>query len=106
MISVTAEQLLLIILYLLGSILLVVLIILGIKLINTMNKIQNVVDDINKKVDSFDGLFSIIDNTTDKLALLSDKMVDGVTFLLKKIFKPRKRKEEDDLDEQERSKKK
>ena len=47
----TAEQLLLIILYLLGSILLVVLIILGIKLINTMNKIQNVVDDINKKVD-------------------------------------------------------
>ena len=78
MISVTAEQLLLIILYLLGSILLVVLIILGIKLINTMNKIQNVVDDINKKVDSFDGLFSIIDNTTDKLALLSDKMVDGV----------------------------
>jgi len=102
MISVTAEQLLLIILYLLGSILLVVLIILGIKLINTMNKIQNVVDDINKKVDSFDGLFSIIDNTTDKLALLSDKMVDGVTFLLKKIFKPRKRKEEDDLDEQEK----
>ncbi|MCI7241072.1 MAG: hypothetical protein MR550_00800 [Bacilli bacterium] len=98
----TAEQLLLIILYLLGSILLVVLIILGIKLINTMNKIQNVVDDINKKVDSFDGLFSIIDNTTDKLALLSDKMVDGVTFLLKKIFKPRKRKEEDDLDEQEK----
>ena len=95
----TAEQLLLIILYLLGSILLVVLIMLGIKLINTMNKIQNVVDDINKKVDSFDGLFSIIDNTTDKLALLSDKMVDGVTFLLKKIFKPRKRKEEDDLDE-------
>ena len=98
----TAEQLLLIILFLLGSILLVVLIILGIKLINTMNKIQNVVDDINKKVDSFDGLFSIIDNTTDKLALLSDKMVDGVTFLLKKIFKPRKRKEEDDLDEQEK----
>ena len=98
----TAEQLLLIILYLLGSILLVVLIILGIKLINTMNKIQNVVDDINKKVDSFDGLFSIIDNTTDKLALLSDKMVDGVTFLLKKIFKPRKRKEEDDLNEQEK----
>ena len=91
----TAEQLLLIILYLLGSILLVVLIILGIKLINTMNKIQNVVDDINKKVDSFDGLFSIIDNTTDKLALLSDKMVDGVTFLMKKIYKPRKRKEEE-----------
>lgn len=91
----TAEQLLLIILYLLGSILLVVLIILGIKLINTMNKIQIVVDDINKKVDSFDGLFSIIDSTTDKLAFLSDKMVDGVTLLLKKLLKPKKRKEDE-----------
>lgn len=91
----TAEQLLLIILYLLGSILLVVLIILGIKLINTMNKIQIVVDDINKKVDSFNGLFSIIDSTTDKLAFLSDKMVDGVTLLLKKLLKPKKRKEDE-----------
>ena len=39
-----------IILYSLGSILLVVLIILGIKLIKTMNKIEVVVDDITKKV--------------------------------------------------------
>ena len=84
-----------ILLYVLGSILLVVLIILGIKLINTMNKIQIVVDDINKKVDSFDGLFSIIDSTTDKLAFLSDKMVDGVTLLLKKLLKPKKRKEDE-----------
>ena len=37
-----------IILYVLGSILLVVLIILGIKMIITMNKIEIVVDDINK----------------------------------------------------------
>lgn len=95
MISVTAEQLLLIILYLLGSILLVVLIILGIKLINTMNKIQIVVDDINKKVDSFNGLFSIIDNTTDKLAFLSDKMIEGVTLLIKKLIKSKKRKEDE-----------
>ena len=50
-----ATELLLILLYVLGSILLVVLIILGIKLINTMNKINVVVDDINKKVKSLDG---------------------------------------------------
>ena len=86
---------LLILLYTLGSILLVILIILGIKLIITMNKINSVVDDINKKVDSLDGLFSVIDMTTDKLAILSDRMVDGITYLIKKIFKPRKRKEED-----------
>ena len=90
-----AADVLLILLYVLGSILLVVLIILGIKLINTMNKINLVVDDINKKVSSLDGLFSVVDMATDKLALLSDRMVDGITFVIKKLFKPKKRKEED-----------
>ena len=86
---------LLVLLYVLGSILLVVLIILGVKLINTMNKIDLIVDDINCKVKSLDGLFSIIDMTTDKLSLLSDRMVDGITLLVKKIFKAKDRKEEE-----------
>lgn len=87
-----------IILYVLGSILLVVLIILGIKLIITMNKIEDVVTDINKKVKSLDGLFSVIDMTTDKLAMLSDRVVETVTSLIKKIFR---RKEEEISNEQE-----
>ena len=85
---------LLILLYVLGSILLIVLIILGIKLIITMNKVNLIVEDINKKIDSLDGLFSIIDMTTDKLAILSDRMVDGVTYLIKKIFRSKKGKED------------
>ena len=76
-----------IILYILGSILLVVLIILGIKLIITMNKIEGVVDDINNKVKTLDGFFSMIDFTTDKLAMLSDRFVDAVTSLIKKLFR-------------------
>lgn len=87
-----------VILYILGSILLIVLIILGIKLIITMNKIENVVDDINVKVNKLNGLFSIIDVTTDRLALLSDKVVDGISSLVRKIFFKKKRKE-DDIDE-------
>ena len=74
------------VLYFLGSILLVVLIILCVKLIVTMNKIENVVDDINGKVKSLNGFFSVIDFTTDKLALLSDRFVDTITSLIKKIF--------------------
>ena len=77
---------LLMMLYVLGSILLVVLIILSIKLIITINKIDNVVDDINGKVNKLNGLFSIIDVTTDKLAVVSDKLVDGVSFVVKKLF--------------------
>ena len=92
----TVESVLPVILYILGSILLVILIILGIKLINTMNKIEVVVDDINKKVKTLDGVFSVVDMTTDRLALLSDKMVDGIAFIIKKIFRKRKRDEEDE----------
>lgn len=76
-----------IVLYVLGSILLIVLIILGVKLIITMNKIENVVDDINSKVKTLDGFFSVIDFTTDKLAMLSDKVVDTITLFIKKIFR-------------------
>lgn len=76
-----------IILYVLGSILLIVLIILGVKLIITMNKIENVVDDINSKVKTLDGFFSVIDFTTDKLAMLSDKVVDTITLFIKKVFR-------------------
>ena len=86
-------------LYILGSTLLIVLIILGIKLIITMNKIENVVDDINVKVDKLNGLFNIIDYTTDKLAIVIDKMVEGVSYVLKKMFfKKNKNKEEKDYE--------
>lgn len=85
-----------IILYILGSILLVVLIILGIKLIITMNKIDNVVDDISGKMASLNGFFSVIDFTTDKLAMISDKAIDGITSLIRKIFNRKKEEEYED----------
>lgn len=90
---------LLTILYVLGSILLIVLIILGIKLIITMDKIGKVVDNINAKVDSLNGLFSVIDFTTSKLTMISDKVVEGVTGIVKKVFNKSKEKEEELEDE-------
>ena len=80
------NEVLSIILGVLGSILLIVLIILGIKLIITMNKIEDVVEDINTKVKSLNGFFSMIDYTTDKLSFLSDKFVNVISSLIKKIF--------------------
>ena len=91
-----ANEVLSIVLGVLGSILLVVLIILGIKLIVTMNKIEDVVDDINKKVKSLNGLFSIVDATTDKLALLSDRVVDVVSSIIRRIFKKKGDNEENE----------
>ena len=83
-----------IVLYTLGSILLIVLIILGIKLIITMDKIKKLVDNINTKVDSLHGLFSVIDFTTDKLTNIGDKVVEAITYFIKKFSK----KKEEEID--------
>lgn len=91
----TLNEILPIILYILGSILLGILIVLGIKLINVMNKMEKVVDDINTKVSSLNGVFSIIDATTDKLALLSDRMVDGISLIIRKLFAKKKKKDKE-----------
>ena len=87
------SEILPVILYVLGSILLVVLIILGIKLIIMTDKINNTVDNINTKVESLNGFFSIIDFTTNKLATITDKVTDGITFLIRKVFNRKKEEE-------------
>lgn len=88
-----ALEILSIILYSLGSILLIVLIILGIKMIFTMNKISLLVEDINTKLKSLNGFFSIVDFTTDKLATITDKFVENVTLIIRKIFNRKKEEE-------------
>ena len=90
------NEILSMILYVLGSILIIVLIILSIKLIITMNQIENVVDDISDKVDSLNGLFSIIDFTTDKLATISERVTNGIALFINKIFKKGKVDEDDE----------
>lgn len=87
-----------ILLYVLGSILLVILIILGIKLIKTVDKVNLLMDDVQGKVKSLDGLFSVIDYATDKISLLGDKISDGITAIVKKLF-VRKKKESEETDE-------
>lgn len=79
-----------IIIYILLIILLVIGIILGIKSISTIKKVEKVVDDVNEKVESLNGLFQIIDFTTDKIVSLTDKVIDGVSTLASKIFFKRK----------------
>jgi len=87
-----------VILYVLGAILLTVLIILGIKLIGTLNKINEVVDDINRKVKTLDGFFSLIDYTTDKITSVSDKVVGLASSIINKI-KGNKEESEENIDE-------
>ncbi len=90
-----------IILYILGIVLLIVLIILAIKCIGTLKKINHVVDDVSTKAGKLDGIFNIIDNTTDVISGIGDKMIDFITNMVSGIFthKKRKRVEEEENEE-------
>ena len=79
----------------LSSVLLVVLIVLGIKLIGTVSKVDRILDELELKVRSFDKMFSVVDSITDSMAVVSDKIVDSIVYLIRKIFSGRKRKEEE-----------
>ena len=90
-----------ILIYVLLSVLLVVLIVLGVKLIDTVNKTNAVLDDIEKKSKSLDGIFATIDNVTDAVSMVSDKLVDGVAGLIGKLFSLRKKRKKEEEDEYE-----
>ncbi len=81
-----------IVIYILLIILLIVAIILGIKSIKTMDKLDKVVDDVNDKVQSLNGLFSLIDFTTEKVVTITDKITDALGGIFGRLFNKRRRK--------------
>ena len=87
-----------IIIYMLIAVLLVVLIILGIKLIDTANKTNAVLDDIEQKSKTLDGLFGTVDRITDAFTIVSDKVIDGIAGLIGKAFSFKKKKKEEEED--------
>jgi len=85
-----------IILYLSLITLIIILIVLGIRLMRTLRKVDNVIDDVNNKMGKVDGLFNIIDRTTDYASTISDKVINGIASFISVLFKKRKGKEEDE----------
>ncbi len=90
-----------VILYILGSILLIVLIMLCFKIMSTLKKVDQVVDDVNVKVGKLDGIFNIIDRSTDAISTVSDKVIDFISGAISKLFlRKRNKKEEKDYEEE------
>ncbi len=94
-----------IILYLVGVVLLVILIIIGVKIIRIIDSIDDIVKDVDYKVQSLNGVFKIIDTTTDRLAVINDKIVDVITNFILKLFKKKynnKKEEKENSEKQEK----
>ena len=84
-----------IILYILGIILLVVLIILGVRLIQILDKAERVIDNVEDKVNKLNGIFYVIDKTTNSIDLISTKVISSISHIISKIFGKNKNKEDD-----------
>ena len=94
------ETFLPIVIYILLIVLLIVGIILGIRSIQTLNKLDVVIDDVDKKVKTLDGIFNVIDIVSNKFSFVTNKVVDGISGLVGKIFN-RSKVEDDFFDDEE-----
>ena len=77
-------------------VLVIILVILALKALDTLTKVDAILDNTKKKMESLDGLFNFIDVIDDKLSLVTDTIISGIVSIITNIFK---KKKEDDIDE-------
>ena len=99
MIDVTTFLLML--LYTFGSILLITLIVLVVKMIHTVDRVNGLIDELNLKINKLDHAFRVVDLVTDNMALLSDKIVDVMSNFIRKVFSKKTNRKEEISDEQQ-----
>ncbi len=80
-----------IIIYCLIIIFLIVGIVLGIKTIITVSKIEKIVDNVNEKMESLNPLFNLLDFAGDRIASLSDTVLDFFNGFMGKLFTKNKK---------------
>ncbi len=97
-----------IIIYILLCVLITLLIVICVKVIKTMNRVEDIVNDVDEKVKSLNGVFNIVDTVTDKLSALTEVISDSIILFIKGLFKKKRKKavkaeivEEEDLDGEE-----
>ena len=83
-------------LYICGIILLIVLIVLGIKFIGVLDKVDRVVDNIEDKANSLNTAFSLINKTTDSIVGIGNTVVGAVNGLVSRFTRKKVYEEEDE----------
>lgn len=94
------SQFLPIIIYFLLIIIILVGIVLGIKLIITIDKVLNIVNDVEEKIEKITPLFDVLTLVSDKVGGIFQTVIEAVENLILKLFIRNKKNEmESDLDE-------
>lgn len=89
-------------LYVLGAVLLGALIVLVIKVVYSLNRINNILDSVESKMKTVDKAFGAVDRLVDSFSMVTDKVVDGVALGISKVFNHKKKKSniKDDVKEE------
>lgn len=83
-------------LYICLIVLVIIFIVIGIKLIKVLNRADEVLDSVNKKMDQVDGVFEIIDKTTGYANHISDRIIDTIASFIGNIFRKKKGRIDDE----------
>jgi len=90
---VNVNDLLVVVIYGLLIALIIIFIILGIQLIKTLKKVDGVIDDVNEKITKVNGVFDIIDRTTDYASAISDKVISVISNFISVLLRKKKGKD-------------
>lgn len=93
---VNLNELLTFVLFVLLIVLVIIFIVLGIKLIKTLRKVDEVIDDVNGKMNKVNGVFEIIDKTTDYASSISDKIINTLSNFVSVLFRKKKGNDDDE----------
>ncbi len=84
-----------VVLYGLGSILLVVLIVLVFRLMKTLKKVDQIIDDVQYKSSKIDGVFDLVAQATDAVSILSNKIVESTVGVISSWLSKKKKGNEE-----------
>ena len=77
-------------------VLVIILIVLGIKMLDTLNKVNAILDNAQKKIDSLDGVFNLVDIASNKLSLVTDTIISGIIAFISGLFEKKGKKDTDE----------
>lgn len=67
--------------------LIIIFIILGVRLLKVLTKVDKLVDQVEERIQKTDNIFGLIDKTADFASNVSDKIISGIFHFVSNIFK-------------------
>lgn len=83
-------------LYVVAIILLIILIIVGLKLIKILDKVDRIAENVEEKVNTFNGAFRILKTAADGVASIGDSIVSGITNVVSRFIKNKNKSYEEE----------